>query len=130
MGDPARAPGPIWHALESKAVLEQLDSHTEGLEEAEAEQRLNRNGPNRIPPPKRRSALMRLLSQFHNVLIYVLLVACLITLFLGHWIDSGVIFGVVFLNGVIGFIQEGILKEHIFKNGKYENIIILAKIGE
>ena len=45
--------------------------------------------------------------QFHNVLIYVLLVAGMVTAILGHWVDAGVIFAVVLLNAVIGFLQEG-----------------------
>jgi P-type E1-E2 ATPase len=52
-----------------------------------------------------------LLLQFHNVLIYVLLAAGVITAVLGYWLDSGVIFGVVVINAVIGFIQEGRAEE-------------------
>jgi magnesium-transporting ATPase (P-type) len=51
--------------------------------------------------------LLRLLSQFRNVLIYVLLVSGAITALLHHWVDTSVIIGVVFINAVIGFIQEG-----------------------
>jgi P-type E1-E2 ATPase len=50
---------------------------------------------------------MRFVLQFHNVLIYVLLAAGCVTLLLGHFIDSAVIFGVVIVNAVIGFVQEG-----------------------
>jgi magnesium-transporting ATPase (P-type) len=96
-----------WHAFEAEEVLERLESQTDGLHEEEAKHRLEVYGANRIPPPKRRSALMRFLSQFHNVLIYVLLVAGVATILLGHLVDSAVIFGVVFINGLIGFIQEG-----------------------
>ena len=56
---------------------------------------------------KRRSALLRLLLQFHNVLLYVLLAASVVTASLGHWVDTGVILAVVVINAVIGFIQEG-----------------------
>ena len=69
--------------------------------------RLERDGPNRLPPPPPRSPWARLLAQFHNVLIYVLLGAGLVTSALGHWIDAGVILGVVVINAVIGFLQEG-----------------------
>ena len=96
-----------WHTLEALSVLEGLHSGTEGLEEEEANRRLAEHGPNRIPPPKRRPPLMRLLAQFHNVLIYVLLGAGLVTALLEHLVDSGVIIGVVVINGLIGFIQEG-----------------------
>ncbi len=54
-----------------------------------------------------RGPLWRFLLQFHNLLIYVLLAACLMTLALGAWLDSAVIFGVVLINAIIGFIQEG-----------------------
>ena len=55
--------------------------------------------------PKPRGAFLRFLSQFNNVLIYVLVGAGIVTAALQHWIDSGVIFGVVLVNAVIGFIQ-------------------------
>ncbi|NTV95206.1 MAG: HAD-IC family P-type ATPase [Thiobacillus sp.] len=77
------------------------------MAQAEAERRLARHGANRLPPPRRRGPLQRFLLQFHNVLIYVLLAAGLVTAGLGHWIDSGVIVGVVVINAIIGFIQEG-----------------------
>jgi magnesium-transporting ATPase (P-type) len=50
---------------------------------------------------------MRFLIQFHNVLIYVLLGAALVTAALRHWVDTGVILTVVLANAAIGFIQEG-----------------------
>ncbi len=50
---------------------------------------------------------MRLLLQFHNVLIYVLLGAAVVTATLGHAVDTAVILGVVLINALIGFIQEG-----------------------
>lgn len=50
---------------------------------------------------------MRLLAQCHNVLIYVLIAAAAVTVLLEHLVDAGVIVGVVVVNGLIGFIQEG-----------------------
>ena len=96
-----------WHALDSAAVLERLDSRPEGLSAAEAAERLARHGPNQLPEAKPRSALVRFIYQFHNVLIYVLLLAGAVTALLHHWLDAGVIFGVVIVNALIGFIQEG-----------------------
>jgi magnesium-transporting ATPase (P-type) len=96
-----------WHALDVDAVFKRLDSSVRGLSDSEAALRLQRHGPNRLRPPQRRSALLRFLVQFHNILIYMLLAAGVITLLLQHWIDSGVIFGVVVINAIIGFIQEG-----------------------
>ena len=97
----------VWHALESAEVLARTHSNLQGLSNDEAAARLAQHGPNQLPQPKPRSALLRFLRQFHNVLIYMLLAAGLITLLLDHWVDSGVIFGVVFINAVIGYLQEG-----------------------
>ena len=96
-----------WHERTAEDVLGTLDSSTRGLSEQEAESRLKSHGPNRLPPPRRRSAIVRFLRHFHDVLIYVLLGAALITALLGHWIDTSVILAVVVINAVIGFVQEG-----------------------
>jgi len=98
---------PAWHALTTTAAMARSNGHPDGLTSATAEQRLVEFGPNRLRPPPRRAVLLRLLSQFRNVLIYVLLVSGAITALLHHWVDTSVIIGVVFINAVIGFIQEG-----------------------
>ncbi|MFO0700761.1 MAG: cation-transporting P-type ATPase [Nitrospira sp.] len=77
-----------------------------GLTSDEAAQRLERFGPNLLPKARRHGALVRFLLQFHHPLIYVLLAATIVTAVLGEWVDAGVIFGVVLVNAVIGFIQE------------------------
>ena len=77
-----------------------------GLSEKEAESRLDRFGPNALPRNARHGPLMRLLGQFHNPLIYVLLAAMLVTLAVGHVVDALVIAGVVLVNAFIGFMQE------------------------
>jgi len=96
-----------WHNENESVVLESLDTSTNGLSREEATNRLTNYGPNRLPEPKKRGPLFRFLYQFHNVLIYVLIAASAITSLLGHWVDASVILGVVFLNAIIGFIQEG-----------------------
>lgn len=50
---------------------------------------------------------MRFLAQFNNILVYVLLGAGFVKLMLGLWLDAGIIFAVVILNGLLGFFQEG-----------------------
>lgn len=96
-----------WHAHPVSAVTEHLGSGTDGLSEDEARERLAAHGPNTLPPPPRRSALRRLAAQFHNILLYVMLGAAVVTALLGHWIDTGVLLGAVIINAIIGFIQEG-----------------------
>lgn len=93
--------------MDASAVLTQLQSGQEGLDSVTVAARRETYGPNQLPEPKRRSALTRFLLQFHNVLIYMLLGAGVITLLLRHWVDSGVIFGVVVINAIVGFLQEG-----------------------
>ncbi len=96
-----------WHALSAAQVSEELGTSEAGLSAREAGRRLAAHGPNRLPEVKPPSPLVRFLSQFHNVLIYVLIVAGAVTALLHHWLDSGVILGVVVINALIGFIQEG-----------------------
>ena len=96
-----------WYAEAVERVLAGLEAGPEGLSDDEARARRERYGPNRLRPPQRRGPLARLLAQFHNVLIYVLLGAAVVTALLGHGLDTGVILGVVLINALIGFIQEG-----------------------
>ncbi|HSK25819.1 MAG TPA: HAD-IC family P-type ATPase [Jiangellales bacterium] len=95
------------HELPAHELVVLLGTDVEhGLDSTEAAHRLERLGPNRLPPPRRPSALRRLLLQFHNPLIYVLLVAAVAALALGERVDAGVIMAVVVANAVIGFVQE------------------------
>lgn len=64
------------------------------------------SGPNALPQTRPTGPLLRLLRQLHHPLIYVLLVAGAVTLLLGEHVDSAVIFGVVFVNMIVGFVQE------------------------
>lgn len=97
----------VWHAEPVDAVLQKLDCSKEGLSTAEVKKRQEIHGLNRLPEPARRSALMRFLGQFNNVLIYVLLGAAVMTSLMADWVDAGVILGVVVINAIIGFLQEG-----------------------
>lgn len=99
--------GKPWHNLTINSVLEKLNIDEKGLTNEQVDLRLEEYGPNKLPETKSQSALKRFLLQFHNVLIYVLLAAAGITALLDHWLDTTVILGVVFINAVIGYIQEG-----------------------
>ncbi len=96
-----------WHEQSRKQALSELKATAEGLREDEAEKRLAIHGPNRLPVPPKRNLPLRFIVHFHNILIYVLLGAAIITGLLGHWIDTAVILAVVTVNAIIGFVQEG-----------------------
>ena len=97
-----------WHALSvPDALASQGVDPDRGLTEPEAAARLLRHGPNRPRERAGRGALKRFLSQLTAPLVLVLIGAGIVTAGLGEWIDSSVIFGVVVVNAVIGFLQEG-----------------------
>ena len=96
-----------WHAMEPAAALAGLETAAGGLSEEEASRRFGIYGPNRLPQGRSRSALMRFLVQFHNLLIYVLLVAAALAAAIEHIMDALVILAVVVINAVIGYVQEG-----------------------
>lgn len=95
------------HALPPQDVLHALDTDVSGLGTEEATRRLEVHGANLLPAAPKRSAFVRFLSQFHNILIYVLLASAAVTGIMQHWIDTGVILAVVFGNAVVGCLQEG-----------------------
>lgn len=90
-----------------KDVLGSLGSAANGLSSEKAAQRLEHYGYNQLPVPPKPNVIVRFLSHFNNVLIYVLLAAAGVTAALGHAIDTGVILAVVVANAIIGFVQEG-----------------------
>jgi magnesium-transporting ATPase (P-type) len=97
-----------WHAMPQAEVIERLfTSHEKGLDAAEASARLHKYGLNRLPEGRKRGPVARFFSQFNNILVYVLLAAGFTKLMMNLWIDAGIIFAVVVLNSLLGFIQEG-----------------------
>ena len=95
------------HQLTTHGALAALDSDLDlGLDLGEAQTRLERHGPNALPERPGKPAWLRFLEQFNQALIYILLAAGFITAALGEWVDSSVIFGVVLINAVVGYIQE------------------------
>lgn len=95
-----------WSQLSVKEVFHKLGISESGLTDAEARQRFEEYGPNKLAEEEKISKLKILFHQFTSPLIYILLIAGAVTLFLKEYIDSGVIFAVVLLNAVIGYIQE------------------------
>jgi len=97
----------FWHSLNWQEVVKRLDSNAkEGLPEKEAKLRLEKFGKNKLPEKKPLTSLEIFFDQFKSPLIYILVFAGAITLFLREWTDSVVIFGAIFLNTLVGFFQE------------------------
>lgn len=95
-----------WHALPAEEALARLASSPHGLTTEEAADRLATHGPNSIRTGPGTGPWSIFLHQFTSPLIYILLVAMVITLVTGHVADSIVIAFVLALNATIGFIQE------------------------
>ena len=95
------------HSRDVSQALTTFETTEQGLSSTEAQQRLSKYGPNRLPEPERESVFIRFINHFKNMLVYILLAAAAATAFLGHWVDTWVIVGVVVLNAIVGFVQEG-----------------------
>lgn len=103
-----------WHHLDQEIVIKEFKTDSgEGLTNEEAENRFDKFGPNLFTKKKEKSKLERFFLQFHQPLIYILLGATVITFFLQEYIDAAVIFAVVLLNAIVGYIQESKAKEAI-----------------
>jgi RND family efflux transporter MFP subunit len=101
-------PPPLWHAIGAEEALRRLGSDAaRGLEAGEIAKRFASYGPNRLPEGAKRGPLMRFLQQFDNILVYILLAAGFVKLMLGLWLDASIITGVVLINAILGFLQEG-----------------------
>ena len=99
--------GHHWHHLPADEVRLLLETDpVKGLDTFEVRHRQERFGPNVLTPQKGASPLVRFLRQFNNPLILILLASSVITAVLKDPLDAAVIFGVVFINAVIGYAQE------------------------
>jgi len=97
----------VWHNLQQDALLKLLDSHSDqGLSETDAQARQKKFGQNLLTPRRGKGPFRLFLSQFHQPLVYILIVSGMTTAFLQEWVDSSVIFCVVLVNAIIGFVQE------------------------
>ena len=96
-----------WHARSVEEVSDRLESEvSRGLGLDEVSRRQRECGPNRMKPALRKPGWLRFLMHFNQSLIYILLVATGISAALGEWVDAAVIFAVVWINAVIGYLQE------------------------
>lgn len=95
------------YAHPSAEVVRALHSSPSGLSSADAEQRRAQVGPNRLPERAERPVLLRLLSHFHNILIYILLGSAVLKAVYRDWLDFWVIVAVAVITALVGFLQEG-----------------------
>ena len=95
-----------WHNFSINKIFRELDSGAKGLSESEAEKRLKKYGYNKIPEKKSFSKIKIFIEQLKSPLVYILLIAGIVTFFLEEYSDSIIIFIAVFLNTIIGYIQE------------------------
>jgi len=95
-----------WHSIETDEALKQLESSANGLSTTNAEKRQSEHGLNTLPEKQHRSLLLMLVGQFSDFMIAVLLIAALISGFLGEAQDTIAILVIVLLNAIIGVVQE------------------------
>ncbi|SHO48436.1 cation-translocating P-type ATPase [Anaerocolumna xylanovorans] len=97
----------MWFSKPTKEALKELNvDPSQGLSSAEAKSRLEKYGPNKLKGKPKKSLLSLFMSQLKDMLIYVLLGAAVITIFIKEYADAIIILLVVILNAVIGVIQE------------------------
>ena len=92
-----------WHAQSIKEVLEKVGSSEEGLSEKEAEKRLDKYGKNELRESKKKGKFSIFLSQVNSLLIYILILAVIISILIRHYLDAGIIFLIIIINAFIGF---------------------------
>ncbi|MCC5894174.1 MAG: cation-transporting P-type ATPase [Alkalibacterium sp.] len=142
-----------WFNLTVDDVMKNLTTDLEqGLSEEEVADRLEESGPNQLPEKERTPEWIKFFSHFNDILIYILLVAAVVTLILGHYVDTIVILLVAVINALIGYVQEnkaekaleGIkellsLQATVLRSGKREDIeskelvpgdVVLLKAGD
>lgn len=97
----------MWFSKSTEAVLEEYKADpAQGLSEEEALTRLKKSGPNKLRAEKKKSIFLLFIAQLKNWLIYILLGAVAITLFMGEYVDAVIILLVININAVLGVIQE------------------------
>ncbi|MBC7223657.1 MAG: HAD-IC family P-type ATPase, partial [Anaerolineae bacterium] len=96
-----------WHAKTAEEVAAALGTDLQkGLSAEEAARRLPQYGPNELQEMPRPGILQMLLDQFNNFLVIILLVASILSFFLGEYLDAGAIMAIVILNAILGVVQE------------------------
>ena len=121
-----------WHSVSAEDTITKLETRrNQGLTAAEAEKRLGEYGPNQLQEKPRPTFLKRLFDQLKSFVIILLIVASIISAFLGEWVDASAIILIVVLNAVLGVVQESRAEEalaalkkmaapeaHVLRDGK------------
>ncbi len=113
---PAHAPldAKIWHSVSSEEALDRLQTaFNQGLSSDEAQRRLAQHGPNELTEAPRPGFWSRLLDQFRNFLVMILIVASVVSLLLGDFVEAVAIMAIVALNAILGVIQESKAEESL-----------------
>ena len=95
-----------WHNLSIKSIYEILESSESGLSSQEADERMKRHGLNILPKEKKITDFAVLMHQLMSPLVYILVLASIVVGMLRQWFDLLIIFVIIFVNTVIGFLQE------------------------
>jgi Ca2+-transporting ATPase len=95
-----------WYSMEKKQLLESLKATEKGLSTEEAERRLKEFGPNELVEKKGVTPLQIFLGQFKDIFVIMLLIAIGISVAISEFVDAATIGAIVFLNAVVGFVQE------------------------
>jgi Ca2+-transporting ATPase len=97
----------MWFTQSQVEVLKELNVNpSTGLSSQEVQERLQKYGPNKLKGKPQKSLIALFFAQLKDMLIYVLMAAALITLFIGEYVDAIIILLVIFLNAAIGLFQE------------------------
>src|SRR3989344_5199273 len=96
---------PFW-SMDTKEVLSALKTNLSGLNDEEVAARLKIFGQNTVKEYSKPSKAKIVLRQFQSLLIIILVIAGAVTVFLGEWVETGVIFAAVMVNAIFGFWQE------------------------
>lgn len=97
----------MWYKKSKNEILQELDvDEKNGLSSTEALRRLEKYGKNKLETKKKKTLFKQFLSQLKDVMIYILIIAAIISAFLGEISDALIILLVIIINAVIGVIQE------------------------
>jgi P-type Ca2+ transporter type 2C len=96
----------FYHNKDIQTILKELESKEHGLTNEIVKAKQSKLGLNQIPEKKKTSPVIVYLKHLNSLMIYILLVAAIISFSIGHFIDVYIIFGVILLNTTIGFVQE------------------------